>query len=140
MARILPKGATVDMGIEDPLDKLNRVLNVVSRVQNISQNYQQSQLRKDKSLLTSLTAVGNFAANAKNSEDLEYAQGLFNQLNQADARTDSTRLIFGATERELNTKKQRFDGIQISGQNVANSFNTQHLVKNEDGEESSKYI
>lgn len=140
MARILPKGATVDMGIEDPLDKLNRVLNVVSRVQNISQNYQQSQLRKDKSLLTSLTAVGNFAANAKNSEDLEYAQGLFNQLNQADARTDSTRLIFGATERELNTKKQRFDSIQISGQNVANSFNTQHLVKNEDGEESSKYI
>ena len=80
MARIVPPGSIVDMGISDPMDKLNQSLDTFSKLQSLLGNTQALRAKKDTSSMNTLSTLSGLIGGADDKGDLTYAQNVFDKI------------------------------------------------------------
>ena len=64
MARLVPPGSSVNMGIGDPLSKLNKTLDTFSKLQSIIGNQQALTQKRDTSAMNTLATLNGLIGKA----------------------------------------------------------------------------
>ena len=118
MARLVPPGSTVNMGIEDPLDKLTKTIDLVTKVGSFLQT---SADRKSQNHMQDLESAMNMLNNSSQFLNQDMSKNLQNQINviTEDATNSGDPLaIMGANI--VNNATQ-------GAVNTANNFNAAYM-------------
>ena len=133
MARLVPPGSAVNMGIEDPLSKLNKTLDTFSRLQSIIGNQQALTQKRDTSAMNTLATLNGLIGGADDKGDLTYAQNIYDNLDINDMSNPNTELVHGMIGRELSSKSETFDNILTSGNELADLMTSEFSVYDSEG-------
>ena len=133
MARLVPPGSSVNMGIGDPLSKLNKTLDTFSKLQSIIGNQQALTQKRDTSAMNTLATLNGLIGGADDKGDLTYAQNIYDNLDINDMSNPNTELVHGMIGRELSSKKETFDNIFASGNELANLMTSEFSVYDSEG-------
>ena len=124
MARILPQGANVNLQTENPMDRLMKLIQTASSVQNIFAQGRQQQQLNEREALASLTVVSNLIGQSDDPSDIDYAENIYNAIDHTGSGAyDST---YKAVGKSISDTKQSYSQIQSIGDEVA-SFVTQNV-------------
>ena len=125
MAKILPQGSNVNLNLEDPYSKLMNNLNVISKLQNISNTAKTNRANRDSSFQNNLTLVNGLISRAENSQDLDYAQNILGNLtNNSD--NPNLEILQNITNQNLVKSKVKFDNILSLGNDIGNTIYKKH--------------
>jgi len=116
------------MGIQDPLDKANKALDIFSRLQSIIGNQQALTQKRDTSAMNTLATLNGLIGSADDKGDLTYAQNVYDNLDINDMSNPNTELVHGMIGRELSSKKETFDNILTSGNELADLMTSEFSV------------
>ena len=121
------------MGIENPLDKANKALDTFSKLQSIINNQQVLTQKRDTSAMNTLATLSGLIGGADDKGDLTYAQNVYDNLNINDMSNPNTELVHGMIGRELSSKKETFDNILTSGNELADLMTSEFSVYDSEG-------
>ena len=132
MAKIVPQGSVVNMGITDPMDRLNQVLETVSRFQNLAANQQVARAKRETAQVNSLGLINGLIDKANDGEDLEYAENVLNSLDTNYFSNPDTEILHDLTNKNLTDAKFSFESVTNSGNEIANLMTSNFSVFDKD--------
>ena len=132
MAKIVPQGNVVNMGFSDPMDRLNQVLETVSRFQNLAANQQVARAKRETTQVNSLGLINGLIDKANDGEDLEYAENVLNSLDTNYFSNPDTEILYDLTNKNLTDAKGSFESITNSGNEIANLMTSNFSVFDKD--------
>ena len=118
MARLVPPGSVVNMGIEDPLDKLTKTIDLVTKVGSY---FQVASDRKNQNHMENLESVLNMMNTGSQFLNVETATQFKNQLNII-TEEEFRRL--------LRLNEERRDGLKIGEEETKQARKRQKAAKN----------
>lgn len=128
MAKIVPEGSsTVNLNLKDPYGSLMENLNVISKLQNISNTAKANRENKNKETLNNLSLVNGLIEKATSQQDLDFARNMYTNL-QGDLNNDHLETYGLVTAQNLNKSSESFTNISNLGNEIGDAIYKKHSV------------
>ena len=118
MARLVPPGSAVNMGIEDPLDKLTKTIDLVTKVGSY---FQVASDKKNQNHMEKLESVLNMMNTGSQFLNVETAEKFQNQINVI------TEEAMNSGDSTLQMASEIANNVAEGAVNTANNFNAAYM-------------
>tara|TARA_R100000458_G_scaffold59941_1_gene72998 strand:- start:3264 stop:5831 length:2568 start_codon:yes stop_codon:yes gene_type:complete len=134
LVKIVPQGGVANMGVTDPMENLNKVIDTFSKLQTIVGNQRLLAEQKDNTTINTLSTITDLINKADDPGDLNFAKNMFANINSNDISNTNVEAIYGSVGTELNSKSDTFDNLMVQGNEIANLITSNFSVFDKDSD------